>query len=441
MPAVRIVTLGCKVNQYESQWVREGLFQLGYTNALPGESADLCVVNTCVVTGEAEAKSRKLIRRVYRENPRAEIVVVGCFAAHAAAEVAKLPGVCEVIADKRALPDWLRRLGLHVPPRGLTNFASRHRAFVKVQDGCRMKCSYCIIPHVRPYLESRPIEEVVDEIRELVGRGHREIVLTGIHLGHYGLDERVPSSAAPASSAAVSASDRPSLVGLLRRLAPMPGEFRVRLSSLEATEAGDDLLDVLRQWPNRFCPHLHLALQSGSNRVLRAMRRPWPVERVLERCRAAKQALDAPALTTDVIVGFPGESDEDFAATCEAVVAAGFSKLHVFRFSPREGTEAALLPNAVEPQIKHQRAVQLEAIGLRLRQDFCRQQVGRTVKVLIEGVDPASPERVLGTSERYLDVSMAGGLGDVGCLRKTSILGVVDETLFDRTISLSVDRS
>jgi len=432
MPAVRIVTLGCKVNQYESQWVREGLSRLGYTSALPGESADLCVVNTCVVTGEAEAKSRKLIRRLHRENPRAEIVVIGCFAAHAAAEVAKLPGVCEVIADKRGLPDWLARLGLHVPPRGLKGFDSRHRAFVKVQDGCRMKCSYCIVPHVRPYLESRPIEEVVDEVRELVGRGHREIVLTGIHLGHYGLDDRVSLFAGAASSAAAGASNRPSLVGLLRRLAAMPGEFRVRLSSLEATEAGDDLLDLLRQWPNRFCPHLHLALQSGSNRVLRAMRRPWPVERVLERCRAAKQALGDPALTTDIIVGFPGESEDDFAATCEAVVSAGFSKLHVFRFSPRAGTEAAMLPNAVEPHVKHERATQLEAIGLRLRQEFCRQQVGRTVEVLVEGVDPASPGRALGTSERYLDVSLGGDKADVGKLRKTVIAEVVGEILKDR---------
>ncbi len=440
MPAVRIVTLGCKVNQYESQWVREGLFRLGYSSARPGESADLCVVNTCVVTGEAEAKSRKLIRRLHRENPRAEIVVIGCFAAHAAAEVARLPGVSEVIADKRELPDWLARLGLHLPPRGLTDFASRHRAFVKVQDGCRMKCSYCIIPHVRPYLESRPIEEVVDEIRGLVGRGHREIVLTGIHLGHYGLDDRLALSEGAAAAAAAT-KDRPSLVRLLHRLAELPGEFRVRLSSLEATEAGDDLLDLLRQWPNRFCPHLHLALQSGSNRVLRAMRRPWPVQRVLERCRAAKQALGDPALTTDVIVGFPGESDEDFAATCEAVIAAGFSKLHVFRFSPREGTEAALLPNAVEPHIKHQRAAELEAVGRRLRQEFCRQQVGKIVEVLVEGVDPESPGRVLGTSERYLDVSMSGGLGDVGCLRKASILGAVDETLYDCALSLPVDRS
>lgn len=423
MPSVLIVTLGCKVNQYESQWVREGLSRLGYVRALPGESADLCVVNTCVVTGEAEAKSRKWIRRVHREHPRAEIVVIGCFAAHAAAEVARLPGVVEVIADKRRLPDWLARLGLHAPPRGLAGLASRHRAYVKVQDGCRMKCSYCIIPQVRPYLESRPIEEVVDEIRELVGRGHCEIVLTGIHLGHYGLDDRRPAANAGAST------NRPSLVALLHRLAAMPGEFRVRLSSLEATEAGDDLLDVLQRWPNRFCPHLHLALQSGSNRILRAMRRPWPVERVLERCRAARQALDDPALTTDIIVGFPGESEDDFAATCEAVAAARFSKLHVFRFSPREGTEAALLSDAVDPQVRHARAAQLEAIGLRLRREFCLGQVGRAVEVLVEGIDSDSPGRVLGTSERYLDVSLPGSRGDLGRLHRIVPEGAVGDLL------------
>lgn len=423
MPSVLIVTLGCKVNQYESQWVREGLLRLGYRDACPGESVDLCVVNTCVVTGEAEAKSRKLIRRTHREHPRAEIVVIGCFAAHDAAQVAQLPGVVEVISDKRRLPDWLARLGLHVPPRGLAGFASRHRAYVKVQDGCRMTCSYCIIPHVRPYLESRPIEEVLAEIGQLVDGGHREIVLTGIHLGHYGLDDRRTTTAGAPSS------DRPTLCALLRRLAEAPGEFRVRLSSLEATEAGDDLLDVMRQRPDRFCPHLHLALQSGSNRILRAMRRPWPVEKVLERCRAARQAFDEPALTTDIIVGFPGESEEDFAATCEAVAAARFSKLHVFRFSPREGTVAASMPQAVDPQVRHARAAQLEAIGLRQRREFCLRQVGKAVDVLVEGVDSDAPERVLGTSERYLDVSLPGIAGDVGRLRRMVVVDALGDLL------------
>ena len=187
-PKLKTVTLGCKVNQYETEFVREGLLQIGYRDAQAQEDADLCVVNTCTVTNEGDAKSRQTIRRLARDNPAARIVVMGCYATRAPDEVAALPGVAEVVADKRELPDLLGRFGVVDIPTGISQFGSRHRAYLKVQDGCLLRCSYCIIPHVRPELTSRPLQHVLDEARRLIDNGYRELVLTGIHLGHYGVD-------------------------------------------------------------------------------------------------------------------------------------------------------------------------------------------------------------------------------------------------------------
>lgn len=189
MPLLKTVTLGCKVNQYETEYVRQGLARLGYREAAPGETPDLCLVNTCAVTTEGEAKSRKLIRRLAQDFPGMGVIVMGCYATRAPHEVARLPGIVEVVTDKRELPDLLARWGVEDVPTGIADFPDRRRAMVKVQDGCRTGCSYCIIPLVRPVLWSRPASDVRDEVRRLLSAGHREIVLTGVHLGHYGVDD------------------------------------------------------------------------------------------------------------------------------------------------------------------------------------------------------------------------------------------------------------
>jgi threonylcarbamoyladenosine tRNA methylthiotransferase MtaB len=419
MPILRTITLGCKVNQYETEYVREGLVRLGYRDAREGEAADLCVVNTCTVTVEGEAKSRKLIRQLARQNPRAEIVVMGCYATRAAEEVARLPGVAEVITDKRRLPEWLAGRGLIVVPTGISAFGTRHRAYVKVQDGCQMGCSYCIIPSVRPVLWSRPVEEVLAEVGRLVENGHREIVLTGIHLGHYGLEARGGGSDEDSATESGPASDRlevcrTGLACLVERIAAMEGEFRVRLSSLEAAEVTPELLAVMRDNPDRVCPHLHISMQSGSDAVLRRMRRRWPASRFIQRCREVREALDQPALTTDVIVGFPGETDEDFAATCRAVEEAGFSKLHIFRFSPRQGTAAADMPDRVPGQIQQERATELARIGDRLRQSYFESLSGRPLQVLVETPSENGPDMLSGTSDRYAPVEVAGDREMIG---------------------------
>ncbi len=268
MPAtLRTVTLGCKVNQYETEYVRQGLLRAGYRDAAADESADLCVVNTCTVTVEGDAKSRQTIRQLAKRNPRTRIVVMGCYATREPAAVAALPSVAEVVTDKRELPDLLARHGVVDLPDGISDFADHQRAFVKVQDGCLLRCSFCIILHVRPNLVSRPAEAILAEIGRLVERGFREIVLTGIHLGHYGVEW---------------SRERPKcdwlrLPQLIERVTRLEGDFRVRLSSIEATEVSRELLAVMGANPGTaaLCPHLHVSMQSGSETVLRRMRRRW----------------------------------------------------------------------------------------------------------------------------------------------------------------------
>ncbi len=391
--ALRTVTLGCKVNQYETEYVRQGLLTAGYRDAEGEEAADLCVVNTCTVTAEGDAKSRQTIRRLARRNPAARIVVMGCYATRAPEDVAELPGVVEVIRDKRELPDLLGRSGVVDVPDGISHFGHRHRAYVKVQDGCLLRCSFCIIPQVRPGLESRAPESIVDEIRRLVAHGHREVVLTGIHLGHYGVDR----------NRGKPKSEWVRLAGLLSHLMQLDGEFRVRLSSIEATEVTHELLEVMAAHPRRICPHLHISMQSGSDAVLRRMRRRWGARRFIDRCRLAQQMLDRPALTTDVIVGFPGETEADFLETCRGVEELEFSKVHVFPFSPRRGTPAAEMSDQVNPHIKADRARRLSELATQTRSRYFRLLAGMQLDVLIERYDP-STSRAEGTACRYAPV-------------------------------------
>jgi len=405
-PLLRTITLGCKVNQYETEYAREGLLGIGYRDAGRQQSADLCLVNTCTVTAEGDAKSRQAIRRLARRNPHARIVVMGCYATRAPDEVAALPGVVEVIVDKRELPDWLRRAGVVDLPNGISSFGNRHRAYVKVQDGCLLRCSFCIIPHVRPALASRPLPEIVDEVERLADHGFREIVLTGIHLGHYGVD----------FCRGRPKSQWTRLAHLVERLARAPGDFRVRLSSIEATEVTRELLNGMAANADRVAPHLHISMQSGSDAVLRRMRRRWGRRRLIDRCHLARERLDHPALTTDVIVGFPGETDADFEQTCRAAREVGFSKMHIFPFSPRRGTPAFKLPDRVPPHVRRDRCRHLAGIERELRDAYYASLIGRRLTVLAESTVPDTPGRLVGTSCRYAPVELPGRDGSLGQL-------------------------
>ncbi len=412
MPTIRTATLGCRVNQYETEFVRQGLERAGYRDAADGEAADLCIVNTCTVTHEGDAKSRQTVRQMAKRNPDARIVVMGCYATRAPDEVALLPGVSEVITDKRELPDLLQRFGVVDVPTGIARFDNRQRAYVKVQDGCMLSCTFCIIPSVRPNLRSRSPEHIVDEVRKLVEHGHREIVLTGIHLGHYGVDQ---NQGRPKH-------DWVRLSHLLEQLVAVDGRFRIRLSSIEATEVTRELVDVMARHPQRICPHLHVSMQSGSDGVLRRMRRRWGAKRFVDRCRLVQDSLDLPALTTDVIVGFPGETDAEFEETLRVCDDLGFSKIHIFPFSPRKSTPAATMPDQVSPSVKQRRVEQLERLGEELRDRYHASLAGKRLQMLVEGRLPDRPDVVAGTSCRYTLMELsADAAGDPLPARSTLI--------------------
>jgi threonylcarbamoyladenosine tRNA methylthiotransferase MtaB len=399
----RLVTLGCKVNQYETQLVKEALTRHGYREAQEDETADLCVVNTCTVTGTGDSKSRQVVRQLARHNPGTRTIVMGCYATRDPQAVANLPGVFEVVRDKRELPDVLGRLGIVDMPRGISQFEGRKRAYVKVQDGCILKCTYCIIPHVRPGLASRSPDDIEDEVRRLVGNGYREIVICGIHVGHYGVDSTRGRSGRAAFR----------LWHLFRRLDRIPGNWRMRLSSVEAAEINDDFISAAADCEH-LCPQFHPALQSGSDSVLRRMRRRYSIARFLEKIARMKERLDRPAFTTDMIVGFPGETEADFELSAEACRRVGFVKVHVFPFSARAGTKAATFADALPPAVIRERVSRLSELERELAEEYYRTLENERLEVLVEQGVPARPGYVRGTDRRYVPVELPGDANDLG---------------------------
>jgi len=402
-PTCRLVTLGCKVNQYETQLVKETLLRNGFREAGEDERADLCVVNTCTVTETGDSKSRQLIRRLARRNPDARTIVMGCYATRDPQAVATLPNVTEVVTDKRELPDVFDRLGLTDLPTGISHFDGRHRAYVKVQDGCILKCTYCIIPSVRPGLRSRPPEEIEDEVRRLIDNGHKEIVLAGIHVGHYGVE----------ATRGRSGRDPFRLWHLFERLDRIPGDWRMRLSSIEAVEINDDFISAAASCEH-LCPQFHPSLQSGSEPVLRRMRRRYSIAKFLGKLDRMRERLPDPAFTTDVIVGFPGETDAEFEQTLGACRTAGFMKIHIFPFSARRGTPAATFPNQVSPEVRKARCDRLAEVERELATGFYDRYVGEELEVLVEQPVADRPGWYEGTDRRYIPVRVRADESEVG---------------------------
>ena len=393
MALLKTHTLGCKVNQYETELVREALTNIGYESANDQQPADLCVINTCTVTNEGDAKSRQVIRRMARKNPDAQLVVMGCYATRAPEDIQQLPNVTEVVTDKRELPDILGRFGVVDFPDGISRFSNRHRAYIKVQDGCLLKCSYCIIPQVRPQMSSRPLQSIVDEVQRLVDNGHREVVLTGIHLGHYGVDW----------NRGKPKSEWTRLADLLRAIMRVSGDFRIRLSSIEATEVTRELIEIMAEHSERICPHLHVCLQSGSDSILRRMKRRWGAKRFVDRCRLVRERLHKAALTTDIIVGFPGETEADFAASCRIAREVGFSKIHVFPFSGRKGTPAIDFSEQISKKEKSDRVARLTEVEAELRREYFESLVGEELQLMVESTRDGQQ---LGTTCRYAPVAI-----------------------------------
>ena len=398
----RLVTLGCKVNQYETQLVLEALERNGFREARDDESADLCVVNTCTVTSNGDSRSRQVIRQLSKHNPGTRTLVMGCYATRDSAAIQRLPSVFEVVKDKRELPDILARHGIVDIPTGISRFEGRRRAYVKVQDGCILRCTYCIIPQVRPGLQSRSPEEIEAEIRRLIHNGYQEIIITGIHVGHYGVDTtRGRSGNAPFR-----------LAHLLKRLDKIPGNWRMRLSSIEAAEINEEFIAAAAECEH-LCPQFHPALQSGSNTVLQRMRRRYTIESFHEKLDCMREKLDNPAFATDVIVGFPGETEQEFEETMDACRRAGFMKIHIFPFSPRKGTPAAEYPDQVHGTVRQIRTTRLEELERELAERYYATLLGQPLDVMVEGLSTREGW-VCGTDRRYVPVEIPGTSNDIG---------------------------
>lgn len=363
-----VVTFGCRVNQADSLGVEAALSAAGAT-AVSSDQADVVLVNTCSVTASADQGARQTIRRIHRENPRARIVVTGCFASRAAEDVAALPGVTAIVPNtaKATLAGTLLPMLDLAPADGPCGrlpgpgLMGRTAWTLRAQTGCDELCSYCIIPKTRGTSRSRTLDDVLAELRRVLEAGYKEVALTGVHLGAWGRDLATPRA----------------LVDLLAALAAEPGAFRVRVSSLEPMDCTIGVLDVIAGHPGRFAAHLHLPLQHAANDLLAAMRRPYTIERYAALVDDVRRRLPDAAIGSDLIVGFPGESDDHAAALAAYLETSPLTHLHVFPYSDRPGTEAEALPGKVHGAVVKTRAQRLRDVSRLLAARFRASQTGR----------------------------------------------------------------
>lgn len=406
-PTIAFHTLGCKVNQHDSA-IMAALFQeAGYEIVDFHEKADVYLINTCTVTHLSDRKSRQMIRRASHENPDATVVVCGCYAQTAAGELAGLEEVDLIIgtnerhrvveAVEEFRQNHVRKTYLpsddelfyyedlpHERVSGMT------RAYVKVQEGCDQFCAYCIIPYARGPLRSRSEADTVAEINALVAKGYKEVILTGIHLGAYGRGVK---------------DETTDLTGLCKRILEETEIERLRLGSLEGIEVTEELIDMIAENP-RMAKHLHLPLQSGCNRTLAAMRRPYDTEEFRNTMRAIRKRVPNIAITTDLMVGFPDETEEDFKESLVFCNDIAFANMHIFKYSMRGGTPAAAMENQVDPQVKEHRAKQMAEVAQKNKQEYEARFIGQTVRILVE--EPTVDGAWTGHSSNYLYVTFTG---------------------------------
>ncbi|MBQ9280527.1 MAG: tRNA (N(6)-L-threonylcarbamoyladenosine(37)-C(2))-methylthiotransferase MtaB [Clostridia bacterium] len=381
---VAIYTLGCKVNAYESSVMAESFKKAGYEVVDYSEVADVYIVNTCTVTNMSDRKSRQILRRAKELNQNSVLCAVGCYAQVAAEDLAKIQDIDIILGtnDKRQIvsivEDFMKShqkqliVTIVLAERkyvewGKTAITSKARAEIKVQDGCDRYCSYCIIPYARGPVRSRKKEDVHDEIIEIAKTGIKEIVITGIHISSYGKD----------------LEDKPKLIDLLEYIHKIPGIERIRLGSLEPLIIDEDFVRRLKALP-KVCNHFHLSLQSGCDSTLERMNRRYKTEDFRRIVRMLRENIPEVALTTDVIVGFPGETEEEFETTYEFLKEIRFSKMHVFQYSPRKGTKAEKFPNQVDTKIKAMRSARLIELSNQNEEEFAFQYIGKEIEVLFE---------------------------------------------------------
>ena len=401
MKTVAFHTLGCKVNTYESNAMLKIFNEAGYQEVDFKQVADVYVINTCTVTNTGDSKSRQMIRKAIRKNPKATICVVGCYSQTAPEEIEKIEGV-GVVLGTQYRSDIVKYVDEHLETgemvikvdnvMNLRKFEDLNidrfkntRAFLKIQDGCNNFCTYCIIPYARGRVRSRQKESVLNQAQRLVDNGYVEIVLTGIHTAGYGED-----------------LDDYSFYELLVDLVKIKGLKRLRISSIETSQISDEIIDLIGS-NEIIVDHLHVPLQAGSNATLKRMNRKYTTAEYLEKINKIRSYLPNIAFTTDVIVGFPGETDEEFEETYNFIKQVNYSELHVFPYTPRKNTPAAKMKDQVNDQIKHERANRLLQLSKELNHEFALKQIGKTLKVLFEKRDG---EYLIGHAGDYLKVKV-----------------------------------
>ena len=394
--------LGCKVNQYESEAIAELFAEKGYEIVGIDEEADVYVINTCTVTNFGDKKSRQLIRKVKRQNENAIVAVVGCYAQTAPKELMEIAGVNLVIGTKdraqivEMVEQYDRANGVenHVSdimkervfePLSIQKLANRTRAYLKIQDGCSQYCSYCIIPYARGPIRSREPQEVVAEVKRLAENGFKEVVLTGIHVASYGKDRRDTS-----------------LLDILKQVHEVEGIERIRFSSIEPNVVTEEFAQTMAALP-KVCDHFHLSLQSGCDKTLKEMNRKYDTARYMESCDLLRQYFDDPAITTDLITGFPEETEEEFAQTLDFIARVGFADMHVFPYSIRPGTKAAEM-RQIDMPVREERAARASAVAKTMHEAYLACCVGKTFPVLFERDRKGGSA---GHAPNYMEVSVA----------------------------------
>lgn len=414
MAKIAFYTLGCKVNQADTASMENLFLRSGHQLVSFDGEADVYIINTCVVTNTGQRKSRQTIHRAIRKNPNALIVVTGCYPQTAAEEVKAIAGVDMIIGnqDRAQIVQLVEERLAHRQTDTLDavhkltastafeemaagDITDKTRAFLKIQEGCNQFCTYCIIPYARGPLRSRSLESIRTETQRLISAGFKEIVLIGIHLGCYGKEN----------------PDGPTLYDAVKTVLDVPGVQRLRLGSLESVEVEPRLLTLMQE-DARFCRHLHLPLQSGCDKTLQAMHRPYTTAKFKTLLADIKNRVPDIAITTDVIVGFPGETETDFETTCKFAESCGFSKMHIFPFSARKGTPAEKFAGAVTEAVKKERADILGRIDETMHKAFLQAMVGQTAEVLFE--QPAGEDYFEGLTGNYQRVFVKSGGRNLG---------------------------
>ena len=427
MKKVALHNLGCKVNAYETEAMQEILEQNGYEIVPFEEKADAYIVNTCSVTNMADKKSRQMLHRAKKMNPEAVVIAAGCYVQSAGEELLKDTSVDILIGNNEKvnlpsiLENWEKEhkpLYVHDLTREhtyeeltLSHTAGHTRAFMKIQDGCNQFCTYCIIPYTRGRVRSRRLADIVAEAGRLAENGYQEVVLTGIHLDSYGTD----------------LEEHENLLTVIQEIAKIDGIKRIRLGSLEPRIMTEEFVAGLAA-EEKLCPHLHLSLQSGCDATLKRMNRRYSAEEFRQCCERLRRHFDDPALTTDVIVGFPGETEEEFTATVEFLKDICFYETHVFKYSRRKGTKADRMPDQIPEQIKNERSDVLLALTEKNSGEYRKKLLGRTVKVLLEEESTIGGTTYLaGHTREYVKVAVAPETAAAGEIIDVKVTGLLKD--------------